>query len=184
MQILHVADQPFRHYVAGSKLWSNAKTWAVRATLSSLRACRTLKTVVKCKFWSCPSDPFSEALCTGRTWKLNLFYTLSIARILSPKPRWARGSCGFSVRGPQNIPQWLLILLLHLGGSAKRISNKFWTRLRRVLLCQVFNSCPAGEGHDSAQLPCFVVFIYWMWNAGSISQRANLYFLQLTTCPR
>ena len=43
-----------------------------RSTLSSLRACRTLETVVKCKFLGSPSDPFvtsdvSDAQNCGKT---------------------------------------------------------------------------------------------------------------------
>ena len=37
-----------------------------RATLSSLRTCRTVKTVVKCKFLGCPSDPLVTSCVSDR----------------------------------------------------------------------------------------------------------------------
>ena len=48
MQIFELAEPPFRHFmrVGRSKLWQNANFSRRRATLSSLRACRTIKTVV------------------------------------------------------------------------------------------------------------------------------------------
>ena len=60
MQICHFAARPFRHFgrVGRSKLWRNANFSLRAATLSSLRTCRTLKTVVKCKFSRWPSNPF------------------------------------------------------------------------------------------------------------------------------
>ena len=54
------AKQPSRHFVVVGrpKLWWNASFEVVRATLSSFRAHRTSKTVVKRKFWSGPRNPF------------------------------------------------------------------------------------------------------------------------------
>ena len=60
MQVLELAEQPFHHFVreGRSKLWYDANLSFCAATFSSLRACRTLKTEVKCKFWTWPMDPF------------------------------------------------------------------------------------------------------------------------------
>ena len=73
-QIFYVAARPFRHFgrVGRSKLWKNANFSRGAATLSSLRTCRTLKTVEKRKFWNRPSNPFvtsdvSEAQNCGKT---------------------------------------------------------------------------------------------------------------------
>ena len=44
--------------VGHPKLWWNANSLGARATLSSLRARRTSKTVVKCKFLSWTGNPF------------------------------------------------------------------------------------------------------------------------------
>ena len=60
MQILDLPERPFHHFVrvGRSKLWSNADLSRRLATLSSLRARRTFKTVVKCKFLTWTRDPF------------------------------------------------------------------------------------------------------------------------------
>ena len=51
-QIFELAERPFRHFerVGRPKLWQNANSGSGRATLSSLRTCQTLKTVVKWTF--------------------------------------------------------------------------------------------------------------------------------------
>ena len=60
MRISELTDRPFHHFgrVGRSKLWYNANFSRRRSTLSSLRACRTVKTVVKYKFRSSRIDPF------------------------------------------------------------------------------------------------------------------------------
>ena len=65
MQIFHVAEEPFRHFVrvGRSKLWQNANFSRRRATLSSLRACRTICGIYR-KFFTCPGDPF-VTLCVS-----------------------------------------------------------------------------------------------------------------------
>ena len=108
-----MADRPFRHFgrVGRSKTVVKRKFFTspcnpfvtsdvsdaqncgkmrilapARATLSSLRTCRTSKTVVKCKFWMWPSNPFvtsdvSDAQNCGKTRILRLtMATLSSLR--------------------------------------------------------------------------------------------------------
>ena len=61
MQILRLnlaTLSSLRAYRTRKKLWQNAKFSRRRSPLSSLRACRTLKTVVKCKVSMCPGNPF------------------------------------------------------------------------------------------------------------------------------
>ena len=59
MQIFHVAERPFTQkvIVGRSKLWYNANFSRGRATLNAKSDRRMLKTVVKCKFLTSPSDP-------------------------------------------------------------------------------------------------------------------------------
>ena len=58
-QILYVAERPFTSDVSDVQNCGKMQILApARATLSSLRMCRTRKTVVKCKFWMWPSNPF------------------------------------------------------------------------------------------------------------------------------
>ena len=78
-QIFYVAERPFRHFGrVGSQNCGKMRILApARATLSSLRTCRTPKTEVKCKFWMWPSNPFvtsdvSDAQNCGKTQILRL----------------------------------------------------------------------------------------------------------------
>ena len=59
MRIFEIAAQPSRRFVliGRPKLWWNANFWDRRATLSSFRAHRTSKTVVKCEFLRSPRNP-------------------------------------------------------------------------------------------------------------------------------
>ena len=47
------------------------------ATLSSLRACRMLKTVVKWTFWTSPSDPFATS-CVAEVVKTGVFVVVVV----------------------------------------------------------------------------------------------------------
>ena len=80
------------------KMVLNFDDYAGRATLSSLRACRTLKTVVKCKFATSPSDPFvtscvSDAQNCGKMQILDLaeqpFRHFRACRTLKTVVKWA-----------------------------------------------------------------------------------------------
>ena len=78
MQFLELAEQPFRHFVrvGRSKLWYDANISLCAATLSSLLACRTFKIVVKYKLWIWPSDHFitSRASDIQKCGKMNVFH--------------------------------------------------------------------------------------------------------------
>ena len=89
-QLFHISEQPLRHTSCVSDAQNCGKMRILapaRTTLSSLRACRMLKTVVKCKFFTSPIDPFvtsdvSDVQNCGKTQILRLtLATLSSLRV-------------------------------------------------------------------------------------------------------